>query len=66
MTVTGRPLLDDAGQIRGGVVVFHDTTERRMTLDQLAHAETKYRALVEQLPVCRTSAASIRSAPSIT
>jgi PAS domain S-box-containing protein len=51
MSVTGRPLVDEGGAPRGGVVVFHDTTERRATLEQLTRAEEKYRALVERLPV---------------
>jgi PAS domain S-box-containing protein len=51
ITVTGRPLVDDAGKTRGGVVVFHDMSERRLTLAKLRQAEARYRALVEKLPV---------------
>ena len=50
MAVTGRPLVDHEGQTRGAVVVFRDTTERRKTLEELTHAEARYRALVEELP----------------
>jgi len=49
--VSGRPLIDEHGTRHGGVVVFHDTTQRRHMFEQLGRAEAKYRALVEQLPV---------------
>jgi two-component system sensor histidine kinase UhpB len=49
--VTGRPLVDEDGAMHGGVVVFHDTTDRRRMFEQLQRAEARYRALVEHLPV---------------
>lgn len=49
--VTGRPLVDADGINYGGVVVFHDTTDRRRMFEKLARAEAQYRDLVEQLPV---------------
>jgi PAS domain S-box-containing protein len=48
---TGRPVVDETGALRGGVIVFHETTEARRNLEELARAEAKYRALLEQLPV---------------
>jgi len=48
---TGRPLADESGRVQGGVVVFRDVTRNKRILEALRHAESKYRALVEQLPV---------------
>jgi PAS domain S-box-containing protein len=39
INVNGRPLMDDAGELRGGVIVFRDTTERRRVLDELRQAK---------------------------
>ncbi len=58
LRVTGRPLVDDDGQMHGGVVVFHDTTDLRHTIEKLERAEAKYRALVEQLPVITYTASA--------
>ncbi len=44
---SGAPILDDAGQIVGGVVVFRDVTERRRLEQQLQDSERKLRSLVE-------------------
>ncbi len=40
LSVTGRPLIDESGVLRGGVVVFSDITERK-------YAEEKFRAVAE-------------------
>jgi PAS domain S-box-containing protein len=44
---SGAPILDDAGQIVGGVVVFRDVTEKRRLEQQLQYSERKLRSLVE-------------------
>ena len=36
ISVNGRPLMDHAGELRGGVVVFRDMTERRQAQETLA------------------------------
>jgi signal transduction histidine kinase len=39
ISVSGRPLLDEAGEARGGVIVFRDMTERRRVEEDLRHAK---------------------------
>ena len=41
--VAGRPLQDESGKRRGGVIVFRDVTERRRTEEALARAYTQGR-----------------------
>ena len=38
LSVNGRPLRDDDGNLRGGVVVFRDVTERKCAEEELRHA----------------------------
>ena len=38
ISVNGRPLRDQSGKLRGGVVVFHDITERKRAEVALAAA----------------------------
>ena len=38
LSVNGRPLRDDDGNLRGGVVVFRDVTERKRAEEELRHA----------------------------
>src|SRR5262249_11419280 len=45
IAVSGAPLLGEAGEIRGGVVVFRDVTERKRLLDEIRE---KSAALEEQ------------------
>jgi PAS domain S-box-containing protein len=47
LNVSGAPLLDAAGTIVGGVLVFRDVTERRQLEQQLQYSELKLRSLVE-------------------
>jgi PAS domain S-box-containing protein len=35
LSITGRPLRDEGGALRGGVVVFHDITERKKSEERL-------------------------------
>ena len=39
INVNGRPLRDDSHEVRGGAIVFRDTTERRRVLDELRQAK---------------------------
>jgi PAS domain S-box-containing protein len=55
----GRPLLDADGKVSGGVVVFHDETERRSAevererlITDLQTALTKVKTLSGMLPIC--------------
>ena len=41
------PVRDDTGQIKAGVVVFLDITERKMMEDALKNSEARYRQLAE-------------------
>ena len=51
LLASGGPLLDDAGQRSGGLLVGTDITERRRTEEALRTNEQKLRALFELLPV---------------
>ncbi len=46
LSVTARPLLDDTGQIRGGVAVFRDITAAKRTDEALRDSQERYRQLV--------------------
>jgi PAS domain S-box-containing protein len=47
VSITGRPLRDEAGQIRGGVVVCRDVTERKRAERRLTARTVVTRALAE-------------------
>jgi PAS domain S-box-containing protein len=47
LSVTGRPLTDEQGVLKGGVVVFHDITERRRAEEALRQSETAFRSLAQ-------------------
>ena len=47
LNASGAPIRDAAGQIVGGVLVFHNVTGRRQLEQQLKYSERKLRSLVE-------------------
>jgi PAS domain S-box-containing protein len=47
LSVNGTPLLDAAGQIQGGVVVFRDITEQNAAAEALRHSEEQARQIIE-------------------
>ncbi|HEY2250455.1 MAG TPA: PAS domain S-box protein [Planctomycetaceae bacterium] len=47
LSVNGTPLLDAAGRIQGGVVVFRDVTEQNAAADALRHSEERARQIIE-------------------
>ncbi|MDW7694801.1 PAS domain S-box protein [Flammeovirgaceae bacterium SG7u.111] len=44
------PIYNDKQKITGGVVVFHDITEYKLTQQALAESETRFRTLAENVP----------------
>jgi two-component system sensor histidine kinase/response regulator len=50
INVTGRPIRDASGQIYGGVVVFHDITERKRSEAALLENERRFRTMAEAMP----------------
>ncbi|MBI3645306.1 MAG: CHASE3 domain-containing protein [Acidobacteriales bacterium] len=50
LMLTGRPLKGEDGALRGGVVVFNDTTERRHAQEALTKERNLLRTLIDQLP----------------
>jgi PAS domain S-box-containing protein len=51
VSVTARPLRDQSGRNRGGVVVLRDVTERHRAEQILQDSEALYRSLVDNLPL---------------
>jgi PAS domain S-box-containing protein len=45
LSVNARPLLDDGGTVRGGVTVFRDITERKISEEHLRRANRALRAI---------------------
>lgn len=50
-TFSYSPVKDEAGKVGGVLVVCHETTEKRKTGIKIEIAETRYRQLIEGLPV---------------
>ncbi len=48
--VTGRPLRDESGRLRGGVVVLRDVTPDRKAAEDLRESERRFRNLFEASP----------------
>ena len=46
LDVSARPLRDEMGLVKGGVVVFRDITESRRTDEALRHSQERYQLLV--------------------
>src|SRR5580704_11766771 len=50
LSVTGRPIKDREGRIYGGVVVFHDVTQRKQTEEAARISERLFRTIAETMP----------------
>jgi PAS domain S-box-containing protein len=50
ISINGRPLKSADGSVQGGVVVFHDMTERKRAEDALRQSERRYHLLFDSNP----------------
>ena len=50
INVTGRPIMDEEGRVYGGVVVFHDITERKRAEEAIRASEQRFRTMAETMP----------------
>jgi PAS domain S-box-containing protein len=50
ISATGRPLRNDEGTLRGGVVVLHDITKQKRAEEALRQSEERYRMLFDSNP----------------
>ncbi|MEZ5400504.1 MAG: PAS domain S-box protein [Bryobacteraceae bacterium] len=46
--VTARPLIDNAGEIRGGLIVYRDVTDRKRVTAALRDAQSRFRAIFDR------------------
>ena len=44
------PILDDAGNLAGAVIVFHDVTQKRRAQEELRESESQFRDLANAIP----------------
>ncbi|MCS6318741.1 MAG: PAS domain S-box protein [Nitrospira sp.] len=50
LSVSARPLLNETGQLTGGVAVFRDITAARQTEEALRDSEERFRAIMDHSP----------------
>ena len=50
LSANARPLRDPSGNVRGGVVVFRDITERKRVEEELRASEEQYHSLADLIP----------------
>lgn len=50
LDVSARPLRDEMGLVKGGVIVFRDITESRRTDEALRDSEDRFRAIMDNSP----------------
>lgn len=51
LSTSARPLIDEKGQTRGGVAVFHNATRRKQAEEALRQSEALYQSLIDALPL---------------
>ncbi|MFY0688291.1 MAG: PAS domain S-box protein [Cyclobacteriaceae bacterium] len=50
VSANASPIYDASGAINAGIIVFHDITQRKQTLEALESSERKFRTLAENVP----------------
>ncbi|MCB0170821.1 MAG: PAS domain S-box protein [Anaerolineae bacterium] len=55
ISATSRPLLDEGGELNGGVLVFRDITTRKQVEQSLRISEKRLRSVIENMPVLMTA-----------